>query len=271
MEAQKTVAKPDWLTVASIALVAHALSVFIHEALGHGGTCVAVGCTPRLLTTMQFQGDEHSLSKLAVDAISAGGSVANLAAAAVAVLFLRKHRGPARAGWFFLWLLATVNLLAAAGYPLYSGLANIGDWANIVHSLEPAILWRAVLTALGALSYWLATRWAMERLGCRLWQAGSRVPAAYRYTLVSYIAIGTFATAGGMLEPKGAFLVLISAAAGSLGGASALAWGPQLLQDPRLGQPPAEPLQVPRDARWIMAAVVVALAFLAVLGPGLSL
>src|SRR5438270_2985892 len=131
MDTEKTIAKPDWLTVSAIAVVAHAVSVFIHEALGHAGACVAVGCTPHLLTSMQFQGDEHSLPKLAVDAISAGGSAANLVAAAIAILLLRRQRGPARSGWFFLWLGASVNLLAAAGYPLYSGLANIGDWANI--------------------------------------------------------------------------------------------------------------------------------------------
>jgi len=271
MEAEKTVAKPDWLTVAAIAVVTHTLSVCIHEALGHGGACVAVGCTPRLLTTMQFQGDEHSLPKLAVDAISAGGSVANLVAAAIAVLLLRRRRGPALTGWFFLWLFATVNLLAAAGYPLYSGLANIGDWANIVRGLQPAWLRRLALAAIGALSYWFATRWAMDRLGRRLGNAGGRVPAAYWYTLVSYIAISAFAIVGGMFERGGAFLVLISAAAASLGGASALAWGPQLLQDPHLGEPQEEPLQVPRDTRWIIAAALVALAFVAVLGPGLSL
>jgi hypothetical protein len=59
METDKTTSKPDWLTVAAIAVVAHALSVSIHKALGHGGTCIAVGCTPRLLITMQVQGDEQ--------------------------------------------------------------------------------------------------------------------------------------------------------------------------------------------------------------------
>jgi hypothetical protein len=112
MEAEKTVAKPDWLTVAAIAVVTHALSSSIHEAIGHGGTCIAVGCTPRLLTTMQFQGDKQSLPKLAVDAISAGGSVVNLVAAGIAILLLRRHRGPARTGWFFLWLFATACRLA---------------------------------------------------------------------------------------------------------------------------------------------------------------
>ena len=271
MQTDKTIARPDWLTVAAIAVVTHALSASIHEALGHGGTCVAVGCTPRLLTTMQFQGDEQSLPKLAIDAISAGGSVANLVAAAIGMLLLRRHRGPAHAGWFFLWLFATVNLLAATGYPLYSGLANIGDWANIVRSLKPAWLWHVVLAGIGAVSYWFATRWAMDRLGRRLWGTGSRVPAAYSYTLVSYIAMSAFAIVAGMFEPNARFLVLISAAAASLGGASALAWGPQLLQDPHLGEPPEEPLQIRRDTRWIITAALVSLAFVAVLGPGLSL
>ena len=270
METDNTVAKPDWLTVSAIAVIAHALSVSIHEALGHGGTCVAVGCTPRLLTTMQFQGDEHLLAKLAVDAISAGGSVANLVAAAIAILLLQRCRGPARSGWFFLWLFATINLLAAAGYPLYSGLVNIGDWANIVRTLKPAWLWRVALGGIGALSYWGATRWAIDRLGRRLCGA-RRVQSAYSYTLASYLAIGAFAIVGGMFEPGGTFLVLISAAAGSLGGASALAWGPQLLQDPNMGKPPEEPLQVPRDTRWMIVAALVSLAFVAVLGPGLSL
>src|SRR5579872_4958699 len=271
MKPGETTAVPDWLSVAAIAVVTHVLSVVIHEALGHGGSCIAVGCIPSLVTTTQFQGNEDSLPKLAVDAVSAGGSFANLVAAVIAILLLRRQRGPARTHWFFLWLLATVNLLAAAGYPLYSGLANIGDWANIVRDLKPAWLWHLILTAIGAASYWFATRWAMGRLGRRLWTAGRRVPAAYRYTLVSYVTIAAVAILGGIFEPGGAFLVLISSAAASLGGASALAWGPQLLHDSHLGEPPEEPLQVPRDGRWIFAAALAALAFVAVLGPGIVL
>jgi hypothetical protein len=82
MKAERGGAIPDWLTVACIAVVTHVFSVSIHEAVGHGGACIAVGCTPQLLTTMQFQGDEQSLTRVAVDAISAGGSVANLMEAA---------------------------------------------------------------------------------------------------------------------------------------------------------------------------------------------
>ena len=51
MEADKNTARPDWLTVAAIAVVTHALTVSIHEALGHGGTCVAVGDNGAILTS----------------------------------------------------------------------------------------------------------------------------------------------------------------------------------------------------------------------------
>ena len=112
---------------------------------------------------------------------------------------------------------------------------------------------------------------AVTPIGTGQTGATYRVSAAYRYTVVSYIAIGAFAILSGMLEPGGAFLVLISAAAASLGGESGLAWGPQLLQDPRLGTPPEDPLQVARDVRWIVAGALVAITFVGVFGRGLPL
>ena len=96
------------------------------------------------------------------------------------MLLLRCYAGPARTGWFFLWLFATINLLAAAGYPLYSGLANIGDWANIVRGLKPAWLSHVGLAAIGALSYWFATRWAIDRLGRCLVDSAAAFPPPIR-------------------------------------------------------------------------------------------
>src|SRR5688572_23083604 len=119
-------ARPDWMTVAAVAVVVDASATLIHEGLGHGGACVLMGGTPQLLTSMQFQCDKHSLSSAAARVISAGGTVANAAAALVAIALLRRSRGAPHTWWFFLWLFATVNLLQVAGYPLYSGVGNIG-------------------------------------------------------------------------------------------------------------------------------------------------
>jgi hypothetical protein len=218
---------------------------------------------------MQFQGDERNLSSAGVRFIAAGGTLANLAAAAIAVGLLRRRRGRASAGAFFLWLFATVNLLAASGYLMYSGVSNIGDWAVVVRGLAPFWIWHAGLFLVGASTYWLVTRWVIGHLGRRLSSSGAaRVVEASQYTLTAYAVGGLLSLAAGLFEPGGAFIVLISGVAASLGGMSALAWGPQLLRDPRLGEPAESALLVNRDWRWIAAGTVAAVVFVFVLGHG---
>lgn len=263
----------DWLTVIAVAAAVHAAVSLVHEGLGHGGACLLVGCRPHLLTTMQFQGDETSVSSAGVKFIAAGGTIANMAAATIALAQLRRRRERANAGTFFLWLFATVNLLQSAGYLMYSGVSNIGDWALVVRGLTPIWIWRGGLLVVGGCAYWLATRWAMSELGRRLRTSGAaRVAEANRYTVTAYAVGGLLSLAAGLFEPGGAFIVVISGVAASLGGASALAWGPQMLRDPRLGEPPAEPaLCVARDWRWIVAGAVAAVVFVFALGHGVRL
>jgi hypothetical protein len=93
-------ARPDWATVAAVAVIVHMSASLIHEGLGHGGACLLMGGTPRLLTSMQFQGDSQLLSSFAVRVIAAAGSVANAAAGMLAILLLRRNRQP-RTAWFF--------------------------------------------------------------------------------------------------------------------------------------------------------------------------
>lgn len=264
--------RPNWLTLIAVAAVAHIAASMVHEGLGHGGACLLAGCRPQLMTTMQFEGDERTLSTLGIKFVAAGGTLANLAAATIAVLLLRRSRERASAGEFFLWLFATVNLLQAAGYLMYSGATNIGDWAEVVHGLAPFWVWHAALFVVGAGAYWLATRWAMGRLGRRLRTMGAeRVAEANRYTLTAYVVGGLLSLAAGAFEPGGALIVLISGVAASLGGTSGLAWGPQLLRDTRIGEPEDPPLLINRDWRWIAAGAVGAVVFVFILGHGVRL
>jgi hypothetical protein len=264
--------RADWLTVIGIAVVTHGVAVaMIHEGLGHGGACLLVGCRPQLLTTMQFRGDEGALSVAGIKFIAAGGTLANLLAAAIAVALLRR-RERASAGALFLWLFATVNLLQASGYLVYSGVSNIGDWAVVVGGLTPVWIWRGALFLVGAMTYWLSTRWAMCQLGRRLPSSGAaRVAEANQYTLTAYAVGGLLSLAAGLFEPGGALIVLISGVAASLGGTSGLAWGPQLLNDSRLGEPRGPVLNITRDWDWIVAGAAVAIVFVFVLGPGVTL
>ncbi len=43
---------------------------------------------------------------------------------------------------FFVWLLMLMNMLYAAGYGMFSGIANVGDMAVVINGLEPFWLWR---------------------------------------------------------------------------------------------------------------------------------
>src|SRR5690348_15553402 len=251
--------RPDWLTVAAVAAVVHVIASVTHEAIGHGGACLLTGCTPQLLTTMSFQGDERALSSVAVRFIEAGGTFANLLAASVAIWFLRR-RTHATAGplWFFLWLLTTVNLLQACGYLLYSGVANIGDWAAIVRGLRPTWLWRVGLAVIGGYGYWRSINWAMRQLGQRLYASGdARVGEAYRFTLVAYFAAGCLELVASLDEPGGALIMLISGVAAAFGGTSGLVWAPQLLHSARFGAEKEPHLSVTRNWRTIVAATVV--------------
>ena len=69
----------------------------------------------------------------------------------------------------------------------------------------------------------------------------------------------------------GPILILISAAAASFGGNSALAWMWTLLNGPRI---PSSELQMPEIERswgWMGAAAILAIAFILGLGPGVKL
>jgi hypothetical protein len=261
--------RPDLLTLASLAVVAYALANVIHEGLGHAGTCVLVGGKPLVLTSMQFEGDTEGLSPIADRLIAAGGTIANLVAAALALPLLRKSRERSPATWLFLWLFVTVNVLVAAGYPLFSGVGGIGDWANVTRGWEPAWFWRLLLAAVGGISYLFAVLWAMKALAARLEETGpTRVKTAYAYTLTPYLVGGLLYVVAGLLNPAGLMLVAISAVPSSFGGTSGFAWGPQLLHDPDI---PSATGPVPGLARrwgWVALAAVVGLAFIIVLGPG---
>ena len=150
MEAPEIAARlPDFLTVASVAVVAYALSNVVHEGLGHGGACLLVGCSPHVLTSMQFDGDYAQLPEAAARIIAAGGCVANLVVAGLAIALLRRSPKASATTWLFFWLLATVCLLQGTGYLLFSGVGNIGDWAAVVRGWPGGAVWRVGLAAVG--------------------------------------------------------------------------------------------------------------------------
>jgi hypothetical protein len=97
-----------------------------------------------------------------------------------------------------------------------------------------------------------------------------RVRRARQLTLAPYLTAGILSCIAGALNPVGPLLILVSAAAASFGGKSGLAWMWTLLRGPLI---PSSGLQMPeieRSWRWMVAAVILALVFIAGLGPGVK-
>ena len=261
-------------TLIAIAVVAFALTNVAHEGLGHGGMCLAVGGQPRVLNAVYFDCGEDGLAPAASRWISAGGTLTNLALAALTLLLLRTNLVRAASGRYFLWLFLALNLMQAFGYWMFSGLGGIGDWNAVVAGSPHYVLWRIALAAVGTAAYmFVAVPVALRGLEPFLGAAEPpRLARARRLTLPAYLAGGTLYVTAGLLNPESPMLVLISAAAASFGGASALAWMTQLLRDRRRFPPAAsDPLGIGRSWPWIVAAGLVAAFFIGVLGPGIAL
>lgn len=261
----------DTMTVLAISLMVGVLADFIHEGLGHGGACLLVGGKPTLLTSMNFGWDETGFPRWSLRAVSAGGTIANLLAGGLALILLQRPPSAVHLH-YFLWLFAAVNLYVGTGYFLYSGVSDIGDWANFIAGLPGHWVWRGLLALLGGASYFLCVRLMLAKVTPL---TGGDPALRYRRAnllmLIPYFAGAIMSVIAGVLNPQAKALLLISAVAASLGGTSGLAWGPQMLRDPHWLVSSTAPAAIPRHWGWIIAGLLLAVVLVVVLGPGLKL
>lgn len=252
---------PDWATLAAIAVVAGAMTTLLHEGVGHGGACWLSGGHNLVISSVN---EDCSVSNLW---IAAAGTLVNFGAGAGFGWLGRRARNPHVR--YFLWLAMVFNLLSAAGYWLFSGVAGLGDWAVIVAGRQPAWLWRTGMALGGAAIYGALVRLAAWELKPFLPRdSPGRVARAQRLMLVPYFAHGALACIAGLFNPVGAVLIAESAAASSFGGASGLCWGWQFVRNGYFAQEGPELGPLTRSRAWIAAGMVAAALFIGVLGPG---
>jgi hypothetical protein len=237
-----------------------------HEALGHGLAILATGGHPVLLTSSYFSSG-GSTSRW----IPAGGGIANLVVGGLFVLALRMFRAATEHVRYFFILGIAFNLLFAAGYPFYSGVAAFGDWAAVISGLSPAWLWRVLLVVVSVAVYYasLLLLAAEMRPFC-----GSDRPEALarlrRITWIPFFAALVAACLAGALNPRGWTNILTAAApaaAGSFGLTQLDHFSGVRSSNPSI--PNAGPIT--RSFGWIAVALVLLVLFVAVLGPGIKL
>jgi hypothetical protein len=262
------VAMPDPYTVVAIAILAYMLGNVLHEGLGHGGACVLAGARPLVISSVHFECSQEGRL------VMAGGTLANFLAGGILFLIGRlTSQGYPRLK-YFCWIFMTVNFYTATGYFLFSGIGGIGDWGDFIQGLGPQWLWRIGLTIFGAATYLLAVRISLLELRPLI---GSDKKERYRWAVrlsaIPYFAGGILMCLAGSLNPKGAILILISAAASTFGGTSGLIWSPQMLKSGTTIPygPPAQAMPIHRSWPLIVAACAIAIAFIGVLGPSVRL
>lgn len=255
---------PDTLTVIAISVVVAVITDVLHEFVGHGGACLLIGAHPLVVSTVHFECSVESRL------LSAGGTIVNLIAGVICWAAARKVQA-ARLRYFF-WLMMVFNLLDAGGYFLYSGIGNIGDWAYVIHDLQPAWLWRVGLTLFGIASYWFFVLISIRELEPLLSpDREQRLRLARRYTFLPYFTNGILLTIAGLFNPVGMILVAISAMAASFGGTSGLLWMGSLLHGNLVPSTATNQAPFQQSWPWIAVATVSAAFFVVVIGRGVKL
>jgi hypothetical protein len=262
----QTASADDSLTLMALGITAFIIADVAHEALGHGLATLVVGGHPVLLTSSYFS-SSGSESRW----IPAGGGIANLIVGGLFVLALRIFRAAKQDVRYFFILGVAFNLLFAAGYPFYSGVAAFGDWAAVTSGLSPAWLWRVLLAVVSVAAYYASLLLLADEVRpfC-----GSDRPEALtrlrRITLIPFLAALIAACLAGALNPRGWTNILTAAApaaAGSFGLTQLDNFSRVRSSNPSI--PNAGPIT--RSLGWIVLAVILLILFVGVLGPGIKL
>ncbi len=253
----------DLLTVCSISLLAAILCNLLHEGLGHAATALLTGTQSGVLSTVAWSSDFDSRL------VSAGGTLANLAAGLLFWSALRRAKNASARWRFFLLISLAFNLFTGTGYFFFSGVTNFGDWAQVIAGLNPHWLWRTLLVLFGMASYYSAL--LLVGIGLVRYVAvpldDSRRWA--NLTLISYFSAVFLLFVAGLFNPIGVQLVWQSALPATAGAQSGLLWMKYYI--PKSTVPDRPPDCVDRSYAWIALATALSLIFIFVLGRGIHL
>lgn len=251
------------MLLGALGILAYAASTMTHEALGHGGYCLALGGRNVMLTAW---GEGCSVQPPGIEAAGPGMQFG------VGLLswFVLHRLSPGSARLrYFLWLCMAFNLFVASGYVAYSGVTDFGDAAVLISGLYPHIVWRSGLILLGAVVYFLSMRAAAAEL-TRFAGVDREIRRLNRLVWIPYVAAGVFACCTGALnQTMGHGTAIGLAAASSFGGGFGLLRLPDM-QRGMASKDRSPTVYLIWSATWGIAAALVIVVFLLFIGPGLK-
>jgi hypothetical protein len=252
--------------LAALGILAYAASMMTHEALGHGGYCLLAGGHNVMLTAW---GERCDFPPVHASGIEAAGPGVQLGAGLLAWLTLHvlpEHAAKLR---YFFWLYMVFCLFDSCGYVAFGGVANFGDAAVLIAGLQPLIMWRGALFVLGSVAYFLSMRAAARELKRFAGPDGASGRLS-RLVWIPYATAGVFACCTGALNhTMGHGAAIGLAAASSFGGALGMLRLPDM-QRGMAEKGSSLSVYLNFSAAWGVAAAVVAVVFLTLIGPGLG-
>jgi hypothetical protein len=256
-----TVSGDNRPTLIAISALACILQDVLHEGLGHGVTAWLSGAQKITMSTVALQSDIDTRW------ISANGTLVNIAFGAIFWLLLRRPQRYRSATRYFLVLAMAGNLFTGTGYFFFSGVANFGDWAAVIRGLQPHWMWQLGLVVLGMASYYVSMLLVAAQL--KPFQNKDEGPGRLRgLCWTPYFTDGILAGLGGLLNPAGLFYVIASALPSTLGANAGLLSLPSMMRRGNRGH--EVQVDIGHSAAWIVAAAIASLAFIFVLGRGLT-
>lgn len=253
----------DLATVCAISLAAAILADVLHEGVGHAVVALLTGTQSGVLTTVAWSSNVDSRL------VAAGGTLVNLAAAALLWPMLCSAVRASAQWRFFLLVSAAFNLLVGTGYFFFSGVTDFGDWAVVIAGLPAHAAWRTALILLGMASYYASVVLVGTGLVRYVGATRNETRRLRKLTYVPYFSSIVLACAAGFLNPIGIQLVWLSALPATAGGKSGLLW--TMYTIPSGVMPRSAAAGVGRSYAWIAAAAVLSPLFIFVLGRGITL
>ena len=258
------------LTIIAIAALCSSLNVAFHEGI-HAFTCLLVGGNLIEFSALHIHCTDVSIlqSKL----VSGSASIANLILGFICLAILIRTNENRPHLRYFLWLFMTMNWLLGTGYWMFSGFANIGDWATVIAGWEPHALWRIILSILGTLSY-IAVVWYSLKVFGRIVGGDDekeQVRRANLLTIISYFAALLVALIAAFANPHGIGGLPAVAGLFATGGSYiALLWMMQVFSIDHFKKHSGTALIVNYSLPWIITGIIVFILYAVVLGLGLN-
>ncbi|HEY4357489.1 MAG TPA: hypothetical protein VGN16_17185, partial [Acidobacteriaceae bacterium] len=154
-----------------------------------------------------------------------------------------------------------------AGYFLFSGILGLGDWEAVIAGLPHYVALRITMSLFGAVLYFIVVK-VIARVLQPFCPDSTEHRALYNTMgRLPYYAACAFYCIAGAFDPLGIKLFFLSTVPAAFGGNSGLMWADSLL--PRRAASSDDLLVVSRQPAWWVAAIVLGLAYILILGRGI--